>query len=114
MLGFITDDKNDLMLDRLGNIRLEDGIEAQRQNLINALRLQQYEYGYDLTQGLNYMGYILGEGANVSAWESQVFELLGSLDYVKNIVSWAYNVSGDRFLFNLVVDTDLGRIEIEG
>lgn len=114
MLGFITDDTNDLMLDSLGNIRMEDGIESYRQQIINQLRLQQYEYPYDLSQGLNYMGYILGDKVNFTAWESQLFALLGNMPFVKDIVDWAYNVDNNVFLFRLTVNTDLGEIEIKG
>lgn len=114
MIGFITDDNNDLMLDSLGNIRIEDGIESYRQHIINAVRMQQFEYSYNLSMGLNYMGYILGESSNIPAWESQLFEALGNMPFVKSIVDWAYNVENNVFLFKLVVDTDLGMIELKG
>lgn len=114
MLGFITDDNNDLMLDQLGNIRMEEGLEAYRQNLVNSIRLQQYEYGYDLSQGLNYMGFVLGERVSVQAWESQMFDMLKKKPFVKSIVEWATDIEGNNFVFKLVVETDLGEIEIKG
>lgn len=114
MISFITDSNNDLMLDQFGDIRIETGLEAYRQNLINNLRLQQYEYPYNLSNGLNYLGYILGDSVNFAMWESQLFDLIKSSTFVKSIVDWSYNVEKNVFLFNLVVNTDLGEIEIKG
>lgn len=114
MIGFITDEHNDLMLDQFDNIRLGDGLDVYRQNLINEIRLQQYEYGYDLSRGLNYMGFVLGEKANVPAWENQMFETIKKKPWVKGIVEWAMDIEQNTFLFKLVVDTDLGQIEIKG
>ena len=102
------------MLDQFGDIRIETGLEAYRQNLINNLRLQQYEYPYNLSSGLNYLGYILGDSVNFGMWESQLFDLIRGTSFVKNIVDWSYNVENNVFLFNLVVNTDLGEIEIKG
>lgn len=114
MKGFITDASNDLMLDALGNLRIESGIEAYRQNLINSIRLQQYEYAFNLSEGLNYMGYLFGDNANLAAWEMQLFDLLKSKDFVKSIVEWETAVEGNVLAFKLVVETDLGNIEIRG
>lgn len=114
MLCFINDDNNDLQLDSLGNIRLEEGIEAYRQVLVNVLRLQQFEYPYDLSQGINYLGYVLGEDVNLVAWESQVFEQLSKLSFVKSVEDWKYEVEENVLRFNLSVNTDLGIIEIKG
>lgn len=114
MLSFITDENNDLMLNALGNIRMEEGLEAYRQQLINTIRLQQFEYPYNPSSGLNYMGYILGERPNIVAWESQLFELVSSMPFVKNIVDWQYSIQNNIFLFRLVVNTDLGEIELKG
>lgn len=114
MKGFITDGGNDLMLDALGNLRLESGIEAYRQNLVNSIRLQQYEYGYNLSEGLNYMGYLFSDEPSLAAWEAQLFDLVKSKDYVKSIVEWAVAIEGNVLGFRLVVETDLGNIEIKG
>lgn len=114
MISFITDKNNDFMLDDFGDIRMEVGLEAYRQNLINNLRLQQYEYPYNLSSGINYLGYILGDTVNFPVWESQVFDLLKASKFVKNIVDWSYNIENNVLLFNLVIETDLGRIEFKG
>jgi len=114
MKSFITDDNNDLTLDNLGNIRMEEGIEAYRQHLVNEIRLQQYEYAYDLTKGVNWMGYVLGQTGNIMMWESQFLALITNTSFVKKILDWKYNVVDNKLLFNLVVDTDLGQIDIRG
>jgi len=114
MKGFITDDNNDLTLDKWGNIRIESGIEAYRQHIINEIRLQQYEYGYNLLRGINYLGYVLGDTANLSAWENQMIDTINAMPFVTRIVDWKTNVEGNTLLFRLVVDTDLGQIEIKG
>lgn len=114
MKGFITDLDNDWQIDALGNLMMSDGIDSYRQNLSNRLKLQQYEYAYDLTRGINYFGYVFADGGNLKAWEAQVLELVSSLEYVKRIVRWAYNVDGHNLQFDLVVETDLGEIEIKG
>lgn len=114
MLGFILDDNNDLMLDALGDIKTAEGIEAYRQHLVNVLRLQQYEYPYDVTRGINYMGYLLGKAANIKAWESQLLETAENAEFVNGIVDWKYNIDGNNFQFSLTVDTDQGRITLQG
>ena len=115
MIGFITDDNNDLMLDKWGDIRLEEGIEAYRQNISNELKLQQYEYRYDPNKGINYFGYILGQtGGNLVAWEAQVLDAVNAMPFVKQIVEWKTNIENNVLLFHLVVDTDLGQIELKG
>lgn len=114
MLGFITDDNNDLMLDKWGDLRIESGIESYRQHLLNRCRLQQYEYPYDLTRGINYLGYILGDRPNLVMWESQILGIVNATPFVKSIVDWKYNIDGKNFLFSLTVDTDRGQIAIRG
>lgn len=114
MRSFITDDNNDLTLDNLGNIRMETGIEAYRQHIINEIKLQQYEYPYDPSRGINYLGYILGQTGNLVAWEAQVLDTINSMSFVKKIVEWKTNINGNNLLFQLVVDTDLGEINIRG
>ena len=114
MLGFITDDNNDLILDDLGNLRMESGLEAYRQHIVNQLRLQQYEYPYALNDGVNYLGYIMGRAPNIKAWEAQVLELINNMPFVQKIVDWGYNIADNNFLFSLTVDTDLGQITVKG
>ena len=93
---------------------MESGIEAYRQHLINEIRLQQYEYPYNPNKGINYLGYILGQTGNLVAWESQVLDAVNAMSFVKKIVEWKTNIDGNNLLFQLVVDTDLGRIELKG
>lgn len=114
MLGFITDDNNDLMLNDVGEIKTATGIEVYRQHLVNRIRLQQYEYPYELTRGINWTGYLLGRNLNVNMWQAQFLSLINSIDFVKNIVDWRYNIDGNNFLFYLVVNTEYGEIEIKG
>jgi hypothetical protein len=114
MKSFITDENNDLTLDKWGNIRLEDGVEAYRQHIINVIRLQQYEYPYDLMRGINWIGYVFGQTANLTVWESQLFEVISKMSFIKNILDWKYNIEGNVLQFNLVVNTDLGEITIRG
>ena len=113
MIGFITDKDNDFMLDDFGNIKVSEGIDAYRQNLVNRIKLQQFEYPYDVLRGLNYMGYLF-QTYNVVAWESQLLELVNNTSFVKNIENWEYEVKEKNFMFTLVVNTDLGKIEIRG
>lgn len=115
MKGFITDSNNDLTLDKWGNILIQDGIEAYRQHIINEIRLQQYEYRYKPEEGINYLGYLLGKtSGNLIAWESQVLDSINAMPFVKTIIEWKTNIINNNLLFQLVVDTDLGRIEIKG
>ena len=114
MKGFITDSNNDLTFDKFGNLRFEEGIEAYRQNIINEIRLQQYEYRYNPEKGINYLGYILGQTGNLVAWESQILDMINSMSFVNKIIEWKTNIVDNVLLFQLVVDTDLGKIEIKG
>lgn len=114
MKSFITDENNDLTLDELGNIRIESGIEAYRQHIVNEIKLQQYEYPYDLTKGINWMGYVLGQKPNLTMWQAQLLGMVSKTSFVKSILDWKHNIDGNNLLFNLVVDTDLGEITIRG
>lgn len=114
MIGFITDDNNDLTLDNLGNIKIESGLNVYRQNLVNDIRLQQFEYRYDPTKGINYLGYVLGKTGNLGAWEAQMLDLINSKPFVTRVVDWKVNIVENVLKFHLIVDTDLGQIEIRG
>lgn len=114
MKGFITDENNDLALDKWGNVRMEEGLEAYRQHIVNEIRLQQYEYPYNPNKGINYLGYILGKVGNLVAWESQVLDMVNAMTFVKRIVEWKTNIVDRKLLFQLIVDTDLGEIDIRG
>ena len=114
MLSIITDENNDLQLDSVGNIKMDTGAEAYRQHLINRIRLQQYEYPYDLTRGINWLGYVFGNSVNLAMWESQLLELVSRVSFVKTIVDWRYEIESTNLQFKLVVDTDYGEIELKG
>lgn len=114
MIGFITDENNDIMLDSIGNLKMADGIEVYRQHIINRVRLQQYEYPYDLSRGINWMGLVFGTLRNLPAWQSQILGLVKGIDFVKDVADWNYNVDGNNLLFRLVVNTDYGQIEFKG
>lgn len=114
MYSIITDSNNDIMLDKVGEIRTADGAEAYRQHLINRIRLQQYEYPYDLTRGINWLGYLLGHNINIAIWEKQLLDLVSGVPFVKSIDDWRYNINENNLEFRLVVDTDFGQIELKG
>ena len=114
MISIITDDNNDIQLDAVGNIKMDSGAEAYRQHLINRIRLQQYEYPYDLTRGINWLGYVLGHDVNLAMWQTQLLELVNSVPFVKSIVDWRYEIEETNLQFKLVVDTDYGEIELKG
>lgn len=114
MFGFLTNDNNDFYLDSRGDMATSSGIGAYTQHLLNLLKVQKYEYPYDLSRGINYLGYLLTDKPNMQAWETEFLDTVNNVSFVKNIVDWGYNIDGNNFLFKLVVDTDLGRIEIKG
>lgn len=114
MISLITDLTNDIMLDSKGNLRVEGGAEACRQIITNGLRLQQYEYGYDLTRGINWLGYLLADKANVGVWRAQVLDFITGLSFVKAVEDFRYRVEGNVFLFQMEIDTVYGQIEIKG
>lgn len=114
MKSFITDEFNDLSLDSHGNIAISDSLEAYEQVLKNVLRLQQYEYPYDLEKGINWLGYALGREANLQLWENQLLETVKSQSFVQRIKDWRYDVEDNNLVFLLVVETDAGEIIIKG
>lgn len=114
MKGFITDENNDLTLDKWGDIKMDDGIEVYRQHIVNELRLQQYEYPYNPNKGINYLGYVLGQTGNLTAWETQLLDLINALPFVTRVVDWKANVINNNLAFELIVNTDLGEIQIKG
>lgn len=114
MKSFLTNTDNDLLLDDLGNISVGSGLDAYTQVLRNAILLQQYEYPYNLNNGVNYLGYILGKAPNVQAWEEQLLNIVEGMPFVEKIINWQYNIENNNFLFTLTVKTDLGNITIEG
>lgn len=114
MKSFINDAQNDLMLDTQGNIAVGEYLEAYEQVLKNVLRLQQYEYPYDLEKGINWLGYALGSKANLQLWESQLLNAVKSQSFVQKIKDWRYDVEGNNLVFLLIVETDAGEITIKG
>lgn len=114
MKSFITDSQNDLMLDTQGNIAVAGDLEAYQQVLKNVLRLQQYEYPYDLERGINWLGYALGREANLQLWGKQLLETVKSQSFVQRIKDWRYDVEDNNLVFLLVVETDAGEITIKG
>lgn len=114
MIGFITNDDNDLMLDTRGNIRMEGGAECYRQNLVNRLRLQKYEYPYDLDRGINWLGNAFGMNGNLALWQAEVLDLLGEIEYIDSMDEWILDIEDGNLLFLLTVGTQYGKITIKG
>ncbi|MBQ2396434.1 MAG: hypothetical protein II304_05255, partial [Bacteroidales bacterium] len=65
MFSFVTNDNNDLYLDITDTgglataasvLQTGNDAEALRQVIVNRVRLQQGEYQYDLSRGIDYMG----------------------------------------------------------
>lgn len=114
MIGFLTDSNNDLFLDNLGNISTGAELDAIKQQILNRIRLQQGEYQYDLTRGVNYMGYMLTDSPNLRLWENQIFDIVRSVEGVNKITFWATEMAGNVFQFAMKLDTIYGELEIKG
>lgn len=114
MKSFINNDLNDLILDSQGNIAVESDLAAYEQVLKNVLKLQQYEYPYDLEKGINWLGNALGRDANLQLWENQLLAVVKNLSFVQGIKDWRYGVENNNLVFLLVVSTDAGDITIKG
>lgn len=114
MIGIITDDNNDIVLDDVGNIRMESGAEALRQQLVNRILLQTREYQYDTNRGVDYSNYIFTDTPMPKLWEAEVFEIIDSIPEILSVIEWQYGVNENNFEFYLVVDSIYGTIEIKG
>lgn len=114
MKSILTDIDNDIYLDSYGNFATAEGIDAQAQVIKNVLRLQQYEYSYDLSRGIDYLGNVLSDSPNLTAWQTQVLNIVKHLDFVNQITRWTYNVENKNLAFRLTVKTDNGEIDIRG
>lgn len=123
MFSFLTDKDNDLYLDVVGTdgkavagaeLVMSNGAEALRQIIVNRVRLQQGEYPYDLSRGIDYMGLIFTDKPLVRIWEEQVLSLVKKISGITGITYWNYGVEGTNFLFKLSVNSEYGIIEIKG
>lgn len=114
MIGVITDDNNDIVLNDIGNIKMESGAEALRQQLLNRFLLQKREYQYDTNRGVDYSNYIFTDTPMAKLWEAEVFEIIDSIPEILSVVEWQYGANEGNFEFYLVVDTIYGTIEIKG
>lgn len=123
MFSFLTDKNNDLYLDVVDStdkavansvLVTDDGADALRQVIVNRVRLQQGEYYYDLTRGIDYMGLLLTDTPNVRIWEKQVLDLIAEIPEITGIDYWNYGLDGNNFMFKLTVNSDYGTIEIKG
>lgn len=123
MFSFLTDSNNDLYLDIVDStgkavsnsvLVTDNDANALRQIIINKVRLQQGEYAYDLTKGIDYMGLLLTDTPNVRIWEKQVLDLISGIEEIKDIIYWNYGLEGNNFIFKLAVNSDYGTIEIKG
>ena len=114
MKSFATDINNDIYLDSYGEFAIVSGVDAEAQVIKNILRLQQYEYSYDLSRGIDYLGNVLTDSPNLTAWQSQVLNTVKGLSFVKQITKWVYEVQDKNLAFELSVKTDAGEINIKG
>ncbi len=123
MFSFLTDDNNDLYLnivdsvgDAVSGSVLVTGTDAEalRQVIVNRVRLQQGEYGYNLTRGVDYMGLLLSDTPLVRLWEKQVFDLIDEIDEITGVSYWNYGLEGNNFVFRLTVNSEYGTVEIKG
>ena len=114
MRSFATDIDNDIYLDSYGNFAIVDGVDAEAQVIKNILRLQQYEYSYDLSRGIDYMGNVLTDSPNLVAWQSQMLDTVRRLSFVQQITRWVYKVEDKNLAFELSVKTDAGEVNVKG
>lgn len=123
MYSFLTNDKNDLYLSSTntggkavaGSVLVTGSADkALQQVIVNRVRLQQGEYNYDLSRGIDYMGLLLTDTPLVRIWEKQVLDLVNSISQITGIRYWNYGLEGNNFLFRLTVDSEYGIIEIKG
>lgn len=114
MIGIITDDNNDIVLNDIGNIKMESGAEALRQQLLNRFLLQKREYQYDTNRGVDYSNYIFTDTPMAKLWEAEIFEIIDSIPEILSIVEWQYGTNEGNFEFYLVLDSIYGAIEIKG
>lgn len=123
MFSFLTNDKNDLYLDitdAVGKatsgsvLKTASGTEALRQVIVNRVRLQQGEYEYNLSRGIDYMGLLLSDTPLVRLWEKQVLDLIALIEEIKSIKYWNYGINNNNFEFRLTVDSEYGTVEIKG
>ena len=123
MFSLLTNDKNDLYLDitdavgkaTSGSMLVtSDGANALRQVIVNRVRLQQGEYAYNLSRGIDYMGLLLSDTPLVRLWEKQVLDLIGEIDEIKGIKYWNYGLKDNNFMFCLTVESEYGTVEIKG
>lgn len=123
MFSFVTNDNNDLYLDITDTgglataasvLQTGNDAEALRQVIVNRVRLQQGEYQYDLSRGIDYMGLLLTDKPQVRLWEGQVLDLVRTISEITGITYWNYGLKGNNFTFRLSVDTVYGKIEIKG
>ena len=114
MKSFLTNIDNDIYLDSYGNFSIGEGIEAEEQVIKNVLRLQQYEYPYDLSRGIDYLGNVFSDSPNLTAWQSQILGVVKNLSFVLQITKWTYDTNNNNLQFELGVKTDSGEINIKG
>lgn len=62
----------DLVLNALGNIAVADAPYAVAQDVASAIRVQSGELWYDTTQGVPYVGAVLGETPNLPFIKAQI------------------------------------------
>lgn len=114
MKSLATNIDNDLYLDSYGDFTVLEGTDAEAQVIKNILRLQQYEYSYDLSKGIDYLGSVLTDSPNLLAWQTQLLAVVKGLSFVRQITKWAYKVENNNLAFELSVRTDNGEINIKG
>ncbi|MEE1227258.1 MAG: hypothetical protein UHM08_09175 [Bacteroidales bacterium] len=123
MFSLLTDKNNDLYLNITDNTGLaisnsvlatDDSSDALRQVIVNRVRLQQGEYKYDLSRGIDYMGLLLTDTPLVRIWENQVLSLVSNIPEITGIRYWNYGLEDNNFIFRLTVDSEYGTIEIKG
>lgn len=112
MITLSKDSKNDLYLNKDGNISLSEDLQACIEACENAVSTMLNEQIYQTTQGVPNFQLIWNGVPNFQQAEIAIRNTLESVENVIEVVSFDYVANGNTFSYNAIIKTNFGIGEV--
>lgn len=109
------DRENDILLDESsGNIAMSDGKEGCAEIVTHVLRTQQGELQFNAEAGVPYMELVFTSEANLPLWMHYMRKVALAVDGVSEINDFSYQIKENRLTYEMIVNTEIGEVTING
>lgn len=113
MRSFRINDKNDLVLDSLGNLAVVDGLAAIQQNCVTVMQAQLGEMVYAIDKGIPTLQTIW-DRYDPGQFEAAARAAIRSVEGVVGVEEFAAEQVGDVLTYTAKIQTTFGRVAVTG